>query len=260
MAGAEERIEVLEDELKLLKGEVKRTSVDLRAFVMREDSPLNERISLPPPTPDTQTVTQVTSNGGGGDSGRVEALEDELRAMRKDAKEAAAGASSASGDKAMDVLSQGLKSQQGDIALELLSEELKSQRKERSDVAAVPPTPAPVAPAAPTVEANVSATPAAQASPAPAAQPATPVAQPATPAAPAEAPIPQPEATSEQVVVQSEQNIAEHEIPVSQGPRGRRERSNGHQRPTARTTCRRALGYAESALSGQRGVHRRTPL
>ena len=43
MAGSDKRIEVLEDELKLLKGEVKRTLVDLRAFVMREDSPINDR-------------------------------------------------------------------------------------------------------------------------------------------------------------------------------------------------------------------------
>ena len=42
MAGSDQRLEALEDELKLLKGEVKRTLVDLRAFVMREDSPLNE--------------------------------------------------------------------------------------------------------------------------------------------------------------------------------------------------------------------------
>lgn len=43
----ENRINELENELKLLKGEVKKTLVDLRAFVMRQDSPLNESARLP---------------------------------------------------------------------------------------------------------------------------------------------------------------------------------------------------------------------
>ncbi len=42
MAEGDTRIETLEDELKVLKGEVRRTLVDLRALLMREDSPLNE--------------------------------------------------------------------------------------------------------------------------------------------------------------------------------------------------------------------------
>lgn len=42
MADADTRIETLEDEIKVLKGEVRRTLVDLRALLMREDSPLNE--------------------------------------------------------------------------------------------------------------------------------------------------------------------------------------------------------------------------
>ena len=42
----DKRVGALEDELKLLKGEVKRTLVDLRAFIMREDSPLSEKVSL----------------------------------------------------------------------------------------------------------------------------------------------------------------------------------------------------------------------
>ncbi len=40
MADGDQRIEVLEDEMKVLKGEVSRTLVDLRALLMREDSPL----------------------------------------------------------------------------------------------------------------------------------------------------------------------------------------------------------------------------
>ena len=42
MAEVDTRIETLEDEIKVLKGEVRRTLVDLRALLMREDSPLNE--------------------------------------------------------------------------------------------------------------------------------------------------------------------------------------------------------------------------
>ena len=42
MADADSRMETLEDEVKVLKGEVRRTLVDLRALLMREDSPLNE--------------------------------------------------------------------------------------------------------------------------------------------------------------------------------------------------------------------------
>ena len=42
MADVDSRMETLEDEVKVLKGEVRRTLVDLRALLMREDSPLNE--------------------------------------------------------------------------------------------------------------------------------------------------------------------------------------------------------------------------
>ena len=42
MVESDTRIETLEDEIKVLKGEVRRTLVDLRALLMREDSPLNE--------------------------------------------------------------------------------------------------------------------------------------------------------------------------------------------------------------------------
>ena len=42
MAENDTRLETLEDEVKVLKGEVKRTLVDLRALLMREDSPLGE--------------------------------------------------------------------------------------------------------------------------------------------------------------------------------------------------------------------------
>ena len=89
MADSDMRLEALEDELKLLKGEVKRTLVDLRAVVMREDSPLSER-----PTfgrePNKETVPQVgveirqvASEGVSTPSGdKVEALEQQLKAIK----------------------------------------------------------------------------------------------------------------------------------------------------------------------------------
>ena len=42
MADVDTRIETIEDEINVLKGEIRRTLVDLRALLMREDSPLNE--------------------------------------------------------------------------------------------------------------------------------------------------------------------------------------------------------------------------
>ena len=42
MAESDTRLETLEDEVKVLKGEVKRTLVDLRALLMKENSPLGE--------------------------------------------------------------------------------------------------------------------------------------------------------------------------------------------------------------------------
>ena len=42
MGEGDQRIEILEEEIKVLKGEVRRTLVDLRALLMRDDSPLSE--------------------------------------------------------------------------------------------------------------------------------------------------------------------------------------------------------------------------
>lgn len=91
MVSSDKRLEVMEGELKLLKGEVKRTLVDLRAFIMREDSPLNERLIV---TRDSirdkgdqlgREVSQVTANVGNSESDkRVEALEEEMRALRSE--------------------------------------------------------------------------------------------------------------------------------------------------------------------------------
>jgi hypothetical protein len=44
MAESETRLETLEDEVRVLKGEVKRTLVDLRALLMNEDSPLSPKV------------------------------------------------------------------------------------------------------------------------------------------------------------------------------------------------------------------------
>ena len=84
MVAADKRIEILEDELKLLKGEVKRTLVDLRAFVLREDSPLTERMVHPraPIAPMAQAPPPPQAAPLPGSERRVESLEDELRAIR----------------------------------------------------------------------------------------------------------------------------------------------------------------------------------
>ena len=66
MAENDTRLETLEDEVKVLKGEVKRTLVDLRALLMREDSPLAEggfsrRAPAPePPAPKKEVPEVVT--------------------------------------------------------------------------------------------------------------------------------------------------------------------------------------------------------
>ena len=66
MAENDKRIESLEDEVKVLKGEVKRTLVDLRALLMREDSPLNEggmarraAAAAKPPAPEPPVQKEV---------------------------------------------------------------------------------------------------------------------------------------------------------------------------------------------------------
>ena len=66
MAENDTRLETLEDEVKVLKGEVKRTLVDLRALLMREDSPLAEggfarRAPAPEPPAPKKEVTEVVS-------------------------------------------------------------------------------------------------------------------------------------------------------------------------------------------------------
>ena len=68
MAENDTRVDSLEDEVKVLKGEVRRTLVDLRALLMREDSPLNETslgrrsapVDLDPNEGSPQTRTEVT--------------------------------------------------------------------------------------------------------------------------------------------------------------------------------------------------------
>ena len=61
MAEGEQRIEVLEDEMKVLKGEVSRTLVDLRALLMREDSPLtNSGIGRRAPAADTPVAAPIS--------------------------------------------------------------------------------------------------------------------------------------------------------------------------------------------------------
>ena len=97
MADADKRLTSLEDELKLLKGEVKRTLVDLRAFIMREDSPLTERSNLQRggsmyggDQPAVPVVHVDATNHTAETDQKVEALQEELKALRIEKAEAAA--------------------------------------------------------------------------------------------------------------------------------------------------------------------------
>jgi len=84
----DQKLEVLEEEIKVLKGEVRRTLVDLRALVMSADSPLNDgsigrraaitdpapeeespatrRETVPPPPPVAQPVPETSANPAPG--------------------------------------------------------------------------------------------------------------------------------------------------------------------------------------------------
>ena len=73
------RLDILEEELKLLKSEMKRTLVDIRAFIMKEDSPLNERMSMSGTGP---TTGRIITKEVVEDSGKVKALQDELNALK----------------------------------------------------------------------------------------------------------------------------------------------------------------------------------
>ena len=150
MAGSDKRVEVLEDELKLLKGEVKRTLVDLRAFIMREDSPLNERLSFaataapPAPTPTNETVVKERMEN----TSKVEALQEELNALKKEKAESSSPP--AQDNSALEALREEMNalrkektassspSIQDNRALEALQEELKSQRRDRQDSGMAP--------------------------------------------------------------------------------------------------------------------------
>ena len=73
------RLDILEEELKFLKSEMKRTLVDIRAFIMKEDSPLNERISM---SGTGSTTERIITKEVVEDSGKVKALQDELNALK----------------------------------------------------------------------------------------------------------------------------------------------------------------------------------
>ncbi len=137
MPSSDKRLEVLEDELKLLKGEVKRTLVDLRAFVMREDSPLNDRLTMgPAPAPVAQERNAAADP-------RMAVMEEELRVLRQQKAEPSDPTPSAPpsnhGDIAMAMLQDQLKAQstsptgQNDKAMDILQEQLKAQMSERAN-------------------------------------------------------------------------------------------------------------------------------
>ena len=67
MADSDTRLETLEDEVKVLKGEVKRTLVDLRAMLMKENSPLGEGSFAR-----RSAMANQSSNGGRSEKGVTE--------------------------------------------------------------------------------------------------------------------------------------------------------------------------------------------
>ena len=79
------RLDIIEEELKLLKQELKRTLVDLRAFIMREDSPLNERMDM---SGSGTTERIITKEQVVVDHSKVAELEEQLREMQRQRAEA----------------------------------------------------------------------------------------------------------------------------------------------------------------------------
>lgn len=69
MADSDTRLETLEDEVKVLKGEVKRTLVDLRALLMKENSPLREGGFAR-----RSAMADQSSNGGRSEKGVTEVV------------------------------------------------------------------------------------------------------------------------------------------------------------------------------------------
>ena len=95
MADSDKRLDAVEDELKLLKGEVKRTLVDLSALIMKEDSPLqdnldglrNKRRNREEPSRELLAVTDAETSGL--ERKKMEALEEEIKSLREGALEQA---------------------------------------------------------------------------------------------------------------------------------------------------------------------------
>lgn len=95
MADSDKRLDAVEDELKLLKGEVKRTLVDLWALIMKEDSPLqdnldglrNKRRNREEPSSSLLAVTDAETSGL--ERKKMEALEEEIKSLREGALEQA---------------------------------------------------------------------------------------------------------------------------------------------------------------------------
>ena len=58
MADLENRLGVLEDELKLVKGEIKQILVDLRSIVMKIETPIGEQLSMSQSAPSSSSYVQ----------------------------------------------------------------------------------------------------------------------------------------------------------------------------------------------------------
>ena len=90
MDDSDQRIGVLEEELKLLKGEVRRTLVDLRAFIMREESPLQDRTdsqvsqrARKDPPVAAEAVVVADNKQRDYDAQKIAALEEKVRSIEQ---------------------------------------------------------------------------------------------------------------------------------------------------------------------------------
>ena len=120
MAESDEKVDRLEEDLKMLKTEVQRTLVDLRAIVMQEDAPLSERFTAGP-----SPETEVKSSEEGVPEPRGES------AASPEADAAAEPDNRAEGEETMGTAAPESDNSPDDVAVELryVKEELRSLQR-----------------------------------------------------------------------------------------------------------------------------------
>ena len=79
-----ERMQTLEDELKIIKGEIKQTLVDVRAFLMEQTSPINERLQSVSLMPNTEE--DESRDVGGFDQDTLGPGEDMVKWLNSDSR------------------------------------------------------------------------------------------------------------------------------------------------------------------------------